>query len=166
MSSANKVTGPNAGGPRRSVLSLATSLAMRPVALLCVLFGGLGQMVLDGQVFTHAVLAIVFGLLATICGLLSAGREPQHRHVGWGLGFLGAVVTLWGVWTIPGSYERQQRFNGRQKRSREQVAVDTARLVSSVEGTTSRVGFPGGSPFDNFLRGDAVTRSSSVTRGR
>lgn len=133
MSSANRVTGPSAGGPRRSVLLLVTPLTMRPVALLCVLFGCLGERLLDGQVFTHAVLAMAFGLLATICGLLSAGREPQHRHVGWGLGFLGAVVRLWGVWTIPGSYERQQRFNERQRGSREHLSVDTNHLAKSLE---------------------------------
>lgn len=121
---------------------------------------------LDGQVFTHAVQAMVLGLLATICGFLSAGRDPQHRQVGWVLGFPGAVVALWGVWRIPGSYERQQRFNGLQKGSREQVAVETARLASSVERTTSRGRFPGGGPFENFLRSDAVTRSSSLTHGR
>lgn len=133
---------------------------MRPVALLCVLLGGLGQLLLDGQVFTHAVQAMVLGLLATICGLLSAGREPQHRHVGWVLGFLGAVVTLWGVWTIPGSFERQQRFDGRQKRSREQVVVDAGRLADSVERMTIRTRFPGGAPFASFLRGDGALRSA------
>ena len=41
-------------GRTTSLGSVAGDFAvMRPVALLCVLFGGLGRMVLDGRVFTR-----------------------------------------------------------------------------------------------------------------
>jgi len=90
---------------------------MRVVALLSLMFGFIGLMLLDGQVFAHAVMGIVFGLLAVGCGLLSAWRDRVDkvcRRVGGTLAAFGVLLLALSLTELPGAYERQAKFNERR----------------------------------------------------
>jgi peptidoglycan/LPS O-acetylase OafA/YrhL len=90
---------------------------MRVIALLCLLFGFVIQPLLDGQVFTHAVLGIVCGCVALACGLASAREDPPHRWEGRIMAILGVALGVWCLISLPGTYERQKRFNERSRQA-------------------------------------------------
>jgi hypothetical protein len=63
---------------------------MRVIALLSLMFGFMGLMILDGQPFSHAVMGVIFGVAAVGCGLGSARRDyanAYRRRVGTIMGF-------------------------------------------------------------------------------
>ena len=70
---------------------------MRVIALLCLLFGTLAPLILDGQQFTHTIFGIACGVAALICGLVSVSAKPNTPASRWegrimaGLGLLLAV---------------------------------------------------------------------------
>ncbi len=94
---------------------------MRVIALLALLFGFLMQLLLDGQVFTHAVFGIVCGVAAVWCGLASARWQPQYRWEGRVMAALGFVLGLWCIFALPGAYGRQERFNNTNREIREKM---------------------------------------------
>ena len=95
---------------------------MRVVALLSLVFGLIGLMLLDGQVFTHAVMGIICGGVAIGCGLASARNNQSStkgRWVGRALAGFGLLLILFSAAQLPGAYEFQTKFN---ERSRGQTA--------------------------------------------
>ena len=95
---------------------------MRVAALLSLVFGLLGLMLLDGQVFTHAVMGIICGGVAIGCGLASARKDrssTEGRWVGRALAGLGLLLTLFSAAQLPGAYEFQTKFNKRSAGQRE-----------------------------------------------
>src|SRR5947209_6058417 len=95
---------------------------MRVTALFSLLFGLLGLMLLDGQVFTHAVIGIICGGVAIGCGLASARKaqsSTKDRWVGRTLAGFGLMLTLLSAAQLPGAYEFQSRFNKRSTGHRE-----------------------------------------------
>ncbi len=93
---------------------------MRPIALLCLLFGFMGLRLLDGQTFTHAVTGLAFGAVAVACGLVSARRDPPHRWEGWIMAGLGVCLGVWCIIQLPSAYVFQKQFNERNKQRRQQ----------------------------------------------
>jgi hypothetical protein len=95
---------------------------MRIAALLSLVFGLLGLMLLDGQVFTHAVMGIICGGVAIGGGLASARKDrssPKDRWVGRTLAGLGLLLTLFSVAQLPRAYEFQTKFNERSTGQRD-----------------------------------------------
>ena len=91
---------------------------MRVAALISFLFGLLGLMLLDGQVFTHAVLGIICGGVTIGCGLASAAKDRLSKArlwVGRGLAGLGVLLVALSIAQLPGAYEFQTRFNERSR---------------------------------------------------
>jgi hypothetical protein len=87
---------------------------MRVVALLSLLFGFMGLMILDGQPFSHAVMGIIFGVAAVGCGFGSARRDranPTCRWEGGIMGLLGLLLIVICALQLPSSYRTQKRFN-------------------------------------------------------
>jgi len=96
---------------------------MRPTALLCLLFGFIGLGLLDGQTFTHALMGLVFGAVALVCGMISARRDPPHRWEGWIMAGLGVCIGIWCIIQLPSAYVFQRQFNNRKEhRRREEPA--------------------------------------------
>jgi hypothetical protein len=96
---------------------------MRVVALLSLLFGFMGLMLLDGQTFTHAVMGIIFGAAAFGCGLGSARKDFSNvlcRWEGRVMAGLGLVLVVVCVAYLPSAYRTQTRFNERIKARQEQ----------------------------------------------
>jgi hypothetical protein len=88
---------------------------MRVIALLALIFGFMAQGILDGQTFTHAVLGVVCGVTALVCGLAAARRDPPHRWIGRIMAGLGFALGVWCVVMLPSSYRFQEKFNGRRE---------------------------------------------------
>jgi hypothetical protein len=89
---------------------------MRVIALLSLMFGFMGLLILDGQPFDHAVMGIVFGVAAFGCGFISARRDrasPTCRWEGRILGVLGLILIVVCAVQLPSSYRFQTRFNQR-----------------------------------------------------
>jgi hypothetical protein len=88
---------------------------MRVIALLSLIFGFLGLLLLDGQTFDHAVMGIIFGVVALTCGFGSARRDQANvcRWEGRIMGALGWLLVVVCVVQLPSSYRFQTRFNKR-----------------------------------------------------
>jgi hypothetical protein len=56
---------------------------MRVIALLSLLFGFTGLMLLDGQTFTHVVMGLILGVVAFACGFGSARRDQASPTCRW-----------------------------------------------------------------------------------
>jgi len=87
---------------------------MRVIALLSLVFGFTGLLLLDGQTFTHAVMGLIFGVAAFACGFGSARRDhasPICRWEGRIMGALGWILIVVCVVQLPSSYRFQTRFN-------------------------------------------------------
>lgn len=94
-------------------------LDMRVIALLSLLFGFIGLMLLDGQTFTHAVEGIVCGIAAVTCGLLSVSRDHANATCRWEgriMAALGLVLALFCVVQLPSAHRRQTKFNERSQK--------------------------------------------------
>src|SRR4051794_23611481 len=94
---------------------------MRVVALLALIFGFMMQMLLDGQVFTHAVFGIVCGVAAVACGLASARKDRPYRWEGRIMAGLGFALGVWCIVMLPSTYHQQERFNDRSRKYREKM---------------------------------------------
>ena len=81
---------------------------MNALALLALMFGFGGMMLLDGQVFTHAMVGIVCGLVAAACGVVLARRGREPRWIGWSFAVLGLALTIWCAIESPSAYRYQQ----------------------------------------------------------
>jgi predicted phage tail protein len=91
---------------------------MRVIALLSLLFGFMGEMLLDGQTFTHAVFGIIFGAAAITCGLSSAHRDRANATCLWEgriMAALGLALAVFCVIQLPSAYRFQTKFNDRSK---------------------------------------------------
>jgi hypothetical protein len=84
---------------------------MRVIALFCLLFGFMGMFLLDGQTFTHAVMGIIFGIVAIGCGLASTRKDSLGRI----FAVLGILLVVFCAFQLPLSHERQKRFNARSR---------------------------------------------------
>jgi hypothetical protein len=108
---------------------------MRVIALVSLLFGFIWLMLLDGQVFTHAVQGIICGGVAIACGLVSARKErasTMKRWAGRSLAGFGVLLVVISAAQLPGAYEFQTRFNERSRRARE--AQDKPRSANERRG--------------------------------
>ena len=94
---------------------------MRVIALLALLFGFMAQMLLDGQVFAHAVFGIACGIVAIGCGLVSARSQHRYRSEAWVLAALGFLLGVWCIVALPSAYRRQETFNSRSRDYREKI---------------------------------------------
>ncbi len=94
---------------------------MRVIALLALIFGFTMQMLLDGQVFTHAVFGIACGVAAVVCGLAASRKDRRYRWEGWIMAGLGFALGVWCMVMLPSSYQRQERFNDRTRKYREKM---------------------------------------------
>ena len=95
---------------------------MRPVALLSLLFGFMGLMLLDGQTFSHAVIGLVCGGAAIACGLASTRRDYWDATCQWEgriMAALGLLLVIICVVQLPSAYRFQTKFNERSKKARE-----------------------------------------------
>ncbi len=88
---------------------------MRVIAVLALVFGFGQQLLLDGQVFAHAVYGIVCGAVAVACGLASARRNPLHRWEGRLMAGFGFALGVWCMVMLPSAYRFQEKFNGRRE---------------------------------------------------
>jgi hypothetical protein len=96
---------------------------MRVIALLSLLFGLVGLMLLDGQTFTHAVTGILFGAAAFGCGWGSARKDFSNLACRWEgriMAVLGLVLVVICVVRLPSAYRFQARFNERSKSQQNQ----------------------------------------------
>ncbi len=96
---------------------------MRVVALLSLLFGFMGLMLLDGQTFTHAVTGILFGVAAVGCGLGCARKDFSNATCRWEgrvMAVLGLVLVVICIVRLPSAYRFQTKFNERNKIQRNQ----------------------------------------------
>src|SRR5258707_5551151 len=94
---------------------------MRVIALLALIFGSMTQMLLDGQVFNHAVIGIVCGVAAVGCGLASSRKDRRHRWEGWMMAGLGMAIGVRCIVILPTTYQQQEKFNDRTRKYRERI---------------------------------------------
>jgi hypothetical protein len=112
---------------------------MRVIALLALLFGTMFQMLLDGQVFTHAVFGIICGIAAVIGGLASARKDyvdEGRRWLGRIMAGLGLALAIFCVIQLPSAYGRQARFNALSRRAHETMKSEATPI--STAGMTNR----------------------------
>jgi hypothetical protein len=92
----------------------AINFALRAIALLCLIFGFMAQAIANGQVFTHALFGIGYGIAAIICGLVSVQSNyanKTRRWWGWIMTGLGLMLALSCAVQLPSAQRRQTRFN-------------------------------------------------------
>ena len=131
---------------------------MRVIALLSLLFGFLGLMLLDGQTFTHAAMGVLFGAAAIVCGLGSARRDfakAAYRWEGRILAGLGLVLVVVCVVRIPSAYRFQAKFN---ERSRRQPEADQKSRIANPQ-RVAKGWEPVGSETNQLPRPGASRRS-------
>jgi hypothetical protein len=116
---------------------------MRPVALLCLLFGFVGLGFLDGQTFTHAVIGIAFGVTAAACGLVSARRDPPRRWEGWVLAGLGVCLGVCCILQLPSAYVFQKRFNDRKEQRIQRKVEPANKPAAGYAGWAAEITFAG-----------------------
>ena len=95
---------------------------MRVIALLSLIFGFMGMLLLDGQTFTHAVMGIIFGIAAVGGGLGSACKDyadEGRRWLGRVMAGLVLVLVLFCAVQLPSAYQQQTRFNDISRKARE-----------------------------------------------
>ncbi|MDB6020093.1 MAG: hypothetical protein JWR19_4582 [Pedosphaera sp.] len=94
---------------------------VRVIALLSLFFGGIAQLLLDGQTFTHAVIGIGCGVVAAACGVSSVrseGSNAAFRSEAIIMGILGLALAVFCVIQVPSAYQRQAKFNARSESQR------------------------------------------------
>lgn len=94
---------------------------MHALALLALIFGFTGMMLLDGQVFTHAMIGIVCGVVAVVCGVILARRDRGPHWTGWTFAVLGLALAIWCGIESPSAYRFQEKFNNRSREHREKL---------------------------------------------
>src|SRR5215471_12138363 len=93
---------------------------MRPIALLCLLFGFGGLAIYDGQTYTHAVVGLVCGVVAAACATISALGDPPNRWEGWIMAGLGVCLAAWCIIQLPSARSAQKHFNERREQIRQE----------------------------------------------
>ena len=99
----------------------------RVIALLSLLFGFMGIMLLDGQMFTHSVMGVLFGVAAIWGGLSSAQKDHANegrRWLGRIMAILGLVLIVFCVVQLPSAYQAQKKFNARSQRQLEGTPIN------------------------------------------
>jgi energy-coupling factor transporter transmembrane protein EcfT len=82
---------------------------MRIFALLSLVSGFLAQLILDGQVFDHALFGLVCGLITFLCSLFLLRKQSKRGFkVLAGFGLLLLVLCLL---SLPTTYRSQKKFN-------------------------------------------------------
>jgi hypothetical protein len=102
-------------------LALGAFSIIRVLALLSLMFGVTGLMLLDGQVFTHAMTGIFCGVVAAVCGVVLIRRERESHWTGWTFLCLGLTLAIWCATESPSAYGFQERFNNMSRQHREKV---------------------------------------------
>ena len=127
---------------------------MRVVAVLALIFGGMAQMLLDGQTFTHAVFGIICGVAAVFAGLGSARKDyaiEGRRWLGRIMAGLGLVLAIFCAVRLPSAFRYQAKFNEQVKKAREtrenKTAPDKAlepssNAISNVAADSVRAAWP------------------------
>jgi len=87
----------------------AINFAALAIALLCLFFGFIAQLIADGQVFTNALSGMAYGITAAICGLVS--MQCDRRWRGWIMTGLGLILALSCAIYLPSAHRQQTRFN-------------------------------------------------------
>lgn len=88
------------------------------LALFCLVFGFTGLLLLDGQVFNHAVIGLICGLATIASGLASARKEnanASRRWLGRLMAAFGLGLAVFCINQIPSAYRYQEKFNTRSK---------------------------------------------------
>ena len=114
---------------------------MRVIALLSLILGFMGLMLLDGQTFTHAVFGILFGAAAFGCGLGSARKDFSNAVCRWEgriMAGLGLVLVVVCVVQLPSAYRFQTKFNERSKRQQDQRPRSANPSLQRTEASRSR----------------------------
>jgi hypothetical protein len=99
---------------------------MRVIALVSLVFGFMGLLLLDGQTFSHAVMGVFCGAAAVGCGFGSARKDFSNvirRREGRVLGALGLVLVIICVVQLPSAYRFETKFNEISERSRRQHEI-------------------------------------------
>lgn len=113
---------------------------MRVIAFLALLFGFIGQMLLDGQVFTHAVFGIFCGLAAIFGGWRSARKDfsqEGRRWLGRIMAGLGLVLAVFCAIQLPSAYGRQEKSNRLAESAREAKEAGNATEAAPINGPTN-----------------------------
>jgi hypothetical protein len=92
---------------------------MHAIAFLALVFGLMGMMLLDGQVFTHALTGIVCGMVSVVCGVVLSRRGRDPRWTSWMIAAMGLGLAIWCGIEAPSAYGRQKKFNDRSREHRE-----------------------------------------------
>lgn len=85
------------------------------------MFGFIGMTLLDGQVFTHAMIGIACGVVAAVCGVVLVRRGRPSRWSGWTFSVLGLALAVWCGIESPSAYRYQEKFNNRIREHREKM---------------------------------------------
>jgi hypothetical protein len=108
---------------------------MHAIALLALAFGFTGMILLDGQVFTHAVTGIVCGTVSIVCGIALIQRDRDRRWIGWVIAALGLGLAIWCGIEAPSAYPRQEKFNRRSREHREKIEGHNSRTRNTKRST-------------------------------
>jgi hypothetical protein len=116
------LTGRGASGNRGTVKIVSEAFSIvRVIALLSLMFGVMGLMLLDGQVFTHAMVGIFCGIVAAVCGVVLTRRGGKPRWTGWIFAILGLTLAIWCGIESPSAYRFQDNFNKKSREHREKM---------------------------------------------
>ncbi len=111
---------------------------MRVIALLCLIFGTMAQLLLNGQPFSNAIFGMLLGAVAVVCGMVAARKDPPNRWEGRIMAILGAVLAACCIVLLPSGYHVQKNFNATLERIRlKQQQDDMANNVLENTGTNA-----------------------------
>jgi hypothetical protein len=99
---------------------------MHAVAVLTLLFGFLGLMSLDGQVYTHAGMGVAFGGITLICAIGSLQKyrsQPSQRLVSVTLAVAGVILMFLSALQLPGAAHYQNEFNAHRARPKPELKI-------------------------------------------
>jgi ABC-type Mn2+/Zn2+ transport system permease subunit len=95
---------------------------MRIIALIALVSGVACGFILDGQVFNHAVIGLLCGVVATACafGLARTRRMNGKSRTGvWIMACLGLAMVAICLLSLPSAYRSQEKFNKRLEEIRQ-----------------------------------------------
>ena len=84
---------------------------MRIIALLTLILGFLAQLILDGQVFDHALFGVLCGLITFTCCIILLRKQSK-----WGIKILagfGLLLLVLSLLNLPSTYRNQKQFNNK-----------------------------------------------------
>lgn len=91
---------------------------MRAIALLELIIGFLAPLILDGQVFRHAVLGVVCVVIAFTGALLlrrGHSSNPQRKRGARIVAGCGVVLATVSLSNLPSAFHSQERFDDRME---------------------------------------------------